>query len=122
MKIRKGFVSNSSSTAYIITNRSNIKKKLSDFVEENGRKILRDFRAEFPNDPLEDFDGFKINFEDIMKVAKSDSYDYVWQPKEAKYCVFGDEQRNKLGLVFDYALRGGGSSKNWIWKYKEALR
>ena len=39
MKIRKGFVSNSSSTAFMITNLTNKEKTLVDFVEENPQLI-----------------------------------------------------------------------------------
>ena len=46
MKTRNGFVSNSSSTAFIITNRTKEKKTLVDFVMENPQ-LIREFREQY---------------------------------------------------------------------------
>ena len=46
MKIRQGFVSNSSSTSFMITNKSNEKKTLVDFVKETPH-IIEEFKKAF---------------------------------------------------------------------------
>jgi hypothetical protein len=46
----------------------------------------------------------------------------VFKPGEARYCIFGDEQRTIIGRVFDYILRDGGTSENFRWRFKEYLR
>jgi hypothetical protein len=45
MKLRNGFVSNSSSSSYIITNRSEVDKTLRDFVEATVDGVLGDYNS-----------------------------------------------------------------------------
>ncbi len=110
MKVRKGFVSNSSSTSFVITNTSDVSKNLTDFVEENPQ-LLRDFNEQY-NDSIEP---------DVFWESASEE-NMVWDPGEAKTCIFGDEQGTVVGRVFDYILRDGGRSKSFTWRFDEFLR
>jgi len=112
MKIRKGFVSNSSSTSFMITNTSKEKKTLVDFVKENPQLIVQ-YRDEYHDED-------EYNQVSLIKSARQD--DIVFQPGEKKKCIFGDEEGTLIGKVFDYILRDGGSSENFKWKFDEMFR
>ena len=115
MKIRCGFISNSSSTAFIITNTSSKKKTLVDFVKENPQ-LLDEF--------LERYDWYKNDekFNQEQMIEDADAENIVFAPKEAKECIFGDEDGTVIGHVYDYILRDGGESKSFTWRFNEMLR
>jgi hypothetical protein len=115
MKRREGFVTNSSSTSYIITNTSKEPKTLSDFVRENPHLIVQ-FVEEYDyhkGDP-------RYTQEELLKSAEEN--DRVFEPGEKRECQFGDEDGTLIGQVFDYILRDGGKSKSFKWRYHESLR
>lgn len=116
MKIRKGFVSNSSSTSFVITNTSEEEKTLVDFVQENPQ-LVKAF--------LEEFDWYNeeggYTQENMLKNAESE-YATTFKPSEHKILRFGDEDGSILGCVFDYMLRDGGESKSFKWKFYEYNR
>jgi len=114
MKVKKSFVTNSSSTAFIITNKTKMKKSIVDFVKENPQ-IIENFKREY--DWYSDDERFTQ--ENLITSAKDNNMSL--KPGD-NYCVFGDEQGTLIGQIFDYALRDGGSSKNFRWKFKEYLR
>lgn len=115
MKIRSGFVSNSSSCSFTIINRSDHVLTLADFVWENP-ELIEQYNSEYGwGDPSE-FD----TQEDLLKSAKENNI--TFDPRQPKVCIFGDEQGTLIGRVFDYILRDGGSSRNFRWYFNEYLR
>ncbi len=115
MKHRAGFVSNSSSSSFIITNLTDRRKTLVDFVRENPQ-LIEEFKREY------DWYAADPNYtqENLLNSAKGN--DFAFEPGERRECVFGDEDGTLIGHVFDYILRDGGSSESFRWRFHEALR
>lgn len=107
MKIRTGFVSNSSSTSFVIKNKSNETRTLTDFVKEN-EYLLQKFKDEY-------------NWHNDLTIGQmidnADNLSITFKPNEEKLLSFGDEDGTTIGLVYDYILRDGGESKNFEWSF-----
>lgn len=111
MKYKGDFITNSSSTAYIITNLSNEEKTLMDFAKENIHLFY-----EF----LKTYDWVDIEEESFLKSVAENNL--IFKPNEQKWCRFGDEDGTDVGHVYDYILRDGGESINFKWKYDQSIR
>ena len=118
MKYRTGFVSNSSSCSFSITNTSNSPKTIVDFAKEN-IYLLDKFN--------DDYDWYNFTKEQLLLSAKkrlgrNSSDEYRFKPHETKVLVFGDEQNDVIGNIYDYMLRDSNESKNFAWHLEEMLR
>lgn len=114
MKKRIGFVSNSSSTAFWLINTSNSPKDLISFVSEN-LHLLDEFLDTYDYTPNSWF-----SREEMIRCASIRNE--IFNPGQKVEVIFGDEDGDVLGHVFDYMLREGGISENFRWGFKENLR
>lgn len=115
MKIKADFITNSSSTAFIITNKSNEVKTLMDFVLENPH-LIEQYKQEYA------YQGDSRFTQISLLESAARNFDEVFEPGKDKYCTFGDEEGTIVGQVFDYILREGGESESFDWRFCEYLR
>ena len=111
MKIRNGFVSNSSATAYIIINKTDSDKTVLDLAKET----------------IHLFEAFKVEYDwhkDMTEkefLKSAENRDEIFKPGE-NITAFGDEDGDTVGQVYDYMLRSEGESDSFIWRFHEWLR
>jgi len=110
MKTRNGFVSNSSSTSFIVTNKSDVQKTLVDFVKENPQ-LVEQYNSEYSGE---------YTLEEL--ISDAEKLDEVFAPNDHRYLTFGDEDGNAIGAVYDYILRDGGESESFKWRFEEYNR
>jgi len=111
MKTRNGFVSNSSSTSFFITNLTDETKTIVDFVKEN-LHLVDAFNNEYD---------YEYTHDQAINSATND-YDISFDPNQRLDVAFGDEHGTVLGQIFDYILREGGTSESFSWKFSHWLR
>lgn len=104
MKIRNGFVSNSSSSSFIIINKSNKKLTLVDFVKENPQ-IVEEWNKYYDYNDSQD---------DLIKSAEENNI--IFDSNSSDEYEFGDEDGTLIGIIFDYMLRDGGESEHFKWR------
>jgi len=134
---RSGFVSNSSSTSFIIENKTKERLHLCEFIKENSH-LIKKFEEEFSVQIIDtnfrqDHSGklFNVqNLEEAIKLMCQEAKELEeyrgmsWSPKRTKALApgensiqFGDEQGTLLGEIYDYILREGGESKRFKWRF-----
>ena len=113
MKIRNGFVSNSSSCSFSITSYKNHDVSLKEFIEENYYLVDEHYRiySWLKNKPSK-----KEVLEDAEKRGD------VIRPGE-NTLIYGDEDGDIIGAILDYALRDTSSrNEDYVWELLEMLR
>jgi len=110
MKARMGFVSNSSSTSFTVTNLTDKPKTIFDFANEL-HFMVDAFNSLHHTVEKDSFLNAAINYKK-----------YQWGPHQSLYVTFGDEDGNDMGVVFDYMLREGGKTASFEWKFEEYNR
>ncbi len=137
MKERSNFVSNSSSTSFVITNKTKEKLHIRDFVEYNPQ-IIEDWvkdNREFPFEYYQSHSGktYKIlDFNHLMMTLKEEADEKERRLKGSRQSFglqpgdtiieFGDEDGTLLGEIYDYYLRNGGETRRYKWRFHEFNR
>ena len=108
MKIRYGFVSNSSSSSFIITNKTNKELLLSEFIKDVSEIVQERWNR-----------NFVYNSKNIItpeSLINSLDKDESLMPGE-NYFIFGDENEELYQRVLDYTLR----EPIWIERFQSEL-
>lgn len=122
MKTRTGFVSNSSSTSFVIENKTDEILPLEEFIKENSHLIEQFEREYFPliGRPfgLLHTDGEVLckTLEDVVVQMCKEANGETLDPGPNSM-TFGDEDCTLLGEIYDYILRDGGESARFKWHF-----
>ena len=108
LKIRSGFVANSSSSSFIIHNHGE-DISLAEFVVLAKHEILESM----------EFYEWEHHFDEVIESAAQRRE--VIESGEHEY-AFGDEDGDLVGAILDYALRDGGDVGRVAWRFSESLR
>ena len=146
MKVRKGFITNSSSSIFIIKNRTEKELTICEFVEDN-LDLLDDFlkeygsykddnkkfnydrmredaknRLEKARDLIEECKKEGRSLDELDEIEKEYVNNAIFPAGEKVEVEYGDDDGDVLGAIFDYMLRDSGASKSFEWYFKEFNR
>lgn len=115
MKVRCGYVSNSSSTSFVIRNISGEPKTLVDFAKETAY-LCEEFERQYK---------IKYAKSDYIQSAKDRQFKgtgFALSPGESIKFAFGDEDGDAIGYVCDYMLRLPKQTASFSWEFDQWLR
>jgi hypothetical protein len=104
MKLRNGFVSNSSSSCFLVSNLWNDTQTLAAFIREN-TQLVDQYNMEHKGTR-------HYTHKEVVECAEAEHLDFG--PAEDKVVAFG-EQYNALGDVCRWMT--DGRSPNWKWQF-----
>lgn len=110
MKIRNGFVSNSSSSSFLISNKTDRDLTLVDFVKENPQ-LVEEWNTIY---------NYNNTQEEL--IASAEANNIIFPAATSEEYVFGDEEGTLIGRIFDYILRDGGASESFKWRFFQFYR
>lgn len=108
MKIRLSFIGNSSSSSFLIKNRTTLTLTAKDFAEEVSY-LVEEFNKSY---------GCTYTEKEFIEASKNYPT-YIWKPEEEKLVSFGDHDQNPMGNILDYALRDfdNGTTTSFEWRF-----
>lgn len=105
MKVRNGFVSNSSSSSYVINNKTDKSLPLVELIRENG--YLSQYCDQYAPQ------GVKWTLETLIDSAKKSGT--VLKPGSNYISFSDDDEHNAMEMIGDYGMRDGGESERFSW-------
>lgn len=109
MKTRSGFVSNSSSSSFIITNLTNQEKTLVDFIRDNPG-LLKTFVGD---------DKWYSDYTDEVVEDSAEKYNKTFPPGEEVRCSFTNEGGSKVETMLRHMLEvtEDKETDEWRWEF-----
>ena len=128
MKIRNGFVANSSSSSFIVSFNEggdrfqNLKKLL--FGDAKSFTLYdHTYSTSFLTEViLKDIDSARTIDTQEELIESAERNNFTFDANTSGEYLFGDEEGTKIGKVFDYILRDGGESENFKWIFGRYYR
>ena len=117
MKLRLGFISNSSSSSFLITNKSNKSKTMKDFVKQISF-VYDSFVEAFP-EYLKDKQKHKCYSKEEMLRTANQCIPMSWGPGKTHEVEFSTEDgsMNLVGFIIGLMLKENGETEDFKWKY-----
>lgn len=109
MKVRLGFVSNSSSSSYVINNKTDKDLSLADLIRENSH-LAQECDRYSPK-------GAKWTLETLIQSAKESGI--VLKPGSNLISFSDADEYNAIEIIGDYEMREGGDSERFSWSIQD---
>ena len=114
MKIREGFVSNSSSSSFMITNKTEKDLTLVDFVKENPQ-LIKNYKSYY------DWNEDNPQFTQKNMLISAELNNLTFDANSEQVYSFGDDDSTLVGQVFDYIL-DSNESESFKWSFYSSNR
>ena len=110
MKIRRGFISNSSSSSFVIFSKSNNVRLLSDVVNDNKEDVEKILKKQYYNST-------NLSFDDFIKfVKRNNDFEILEEGTECEFSNDGSD--NIIDDVMLSLLGSKKSSNKFNWYHK----